>query len=141
MIRHSIVALFAITALNACSAAGSATPGTATDLCNTQAIPQFSLVSPASGATGVPDSTAALLFSGTPYTNVGPPSITLTSAAGATQTLTTFNRTNSGYSVPLPALSGGTTYTVGYVVALIENDTSSQCSPTETFNEGSFTTQ
>ncbi|MGB8796849.1 MAG: hypothetical protein WCC70_04780, partial [Candidatus Aquilonibacter sp.] len=73
---------------------------------------------------------------------VGPPSIKLSTAAGATQTLTTFNATSNGYSVPLSsALSPSTTYTVTYVAQLIANGTQTQCSYTASVNEGSFTTQ
>ncbi len=58
------------------------------------------------------------------------------------QTLTTFNATSNGYSVPLSAaLSPSTMYTVTYVVQLIANGTATQCSYTASLNEGSFTTQ
>jgi hypothetical protein len=123
-----------------------APPGTSTDICNGEPpIPEFTLTSPTSGATSVPDSTSALVFTGSLFTRVGQPLINLATSAGATQTLTTFNATSNGYSVPLPALSPKTTYTVTYVVQTATAPTlpspQSACPSQESFVEGSFTTQ
>lgn len=139
--KQLLISAIVLSALCACGGASAmTTPGTTADVCSTQLIPQFSLSSPTAGSTGVPDSTAALVFTGTPYTVVGPPSIKLASSAG-TQTLTTFNATSNSYSVPLPTLSPATTYTVTYVVQTVANGTSTPCGYTSSFNEGSFTTQ
>ncbi|MGD0969320.1 MAG: hypothetical protein ABR949_13660 [Candidatus Aquilonibacter sp.] len=142
--KRLLISVAAFVTLSACGAAGSSTgPGVSTDACNGEPpIPEFTLVSPASGATDVPVSTAALVFNGTPFTRVGQPSITLSTAAGITQTLSTFNPTSNGYSVPLSALSPGTTYTVTYVVPVLPaGSQSSPCSSTESIGEGAFTTQ
>ena len=143
MMRKLLISAIALGVLCACSGASAMTPpGTSTDICSTQAVPPFNLASPTAGSTGVSDSTSALLFTGTLYTAVGPPSIKLSTAAGATQTLTTFNSSSNGYSVPLSsALSPSTTYTVTYVAQLIANGTQTQCSYTASVDEGSFTTQ
>jgi hypothetical protein len=143
MMKKQLLVLGSIAFLSACSGAGAVTtPGTFTDICNGEPpIPPFTLTSPTAGATNVSDSTAALLFTGTPYTVVGPATIKLSTAAGVTQTLTTFNPTSNGYSVPLAALSPSTTYTVTYVAQLVANGTQSPCSSTMSQDEGSFTTQ
>lgn len=142
MMKKQLLVLGAIAFLSACAGAGTmTTPGGSIVSCYTQAIPEFTLVSPNAGSTGVSDSTAALLFTGTPYTVVGPASIKLSTAAGVAQTLTTFNATSNGYSVPLPSLSPSTTYTVTYVAQLVANGAQSPCSSTMSLNEGSFTTQ
>jgi len=140
-VKQLLISAIVLGAFCACSGTGATTPGGSLVSCYSQAIPAFTLTSPTAGSTGVSDSTAALLFSGTPYTAVGPPSIKLSTAAGATQTLTTFNATSNGYSVPLPALMPGTTYTVTYVAQVIANDTQSPCDSTMSQPEGSFTTQ
>jgi hypothetical protein len=144
MMRKLLISAIALGILCACSGASAMTPpGTSTDICNGEPpIPEFTLTSPAAGATNVSDSTSALVFTGSLFTRVGQPSITLATSAGATQTLTTFNATSNGYSVPLPALSAGTTYTVTYVVqTLPAAQSSSACPSQESVNEGSFTTQ
>jgi hypothetical protein len=91
-------------------------PGTPTDICNSSAVPEFTLVSPAAGETNVADSTSALVFSGTLFNQTGATeSINFGPANGATTyTITTFNPTAGGYSVPLPTLSAKTTYAVQY---------------------------
>ncbi len=144
MIKQLLISTVVLAMLSACAGAGStATPGTATGMCNGQPpIPELTLTSPAAGATNVSASTAALDFTGTLFTRDGQPSITLTTTADTTQTLTTFNATSNGYSVPLPALSPGTTYTVTYVVPVLPAGTqSSACGSTESISEGSFTTE
>ncbi|MGB6986900.1 MAG: hypothetical protein WBD74_13095 [Candidatus Aquilonibacter sp.] len=133
-------AICAIVAITACSGGGdSSTPGTPTDICNSSAVPEFTLVSPAAGATNVADSTSALVFSGTLFNQTGATaSIQLAASNGKSYSLTTFNATSGGYSVPLPALSAGTTYTVTYVIA---NSNASPACASMNSDEGSFTTQ
>jgi hypothetical protein len=137
--KYASVILLA-TLLTSCSdGTGMSTPGTATDICNFADVPEFTLVSPAPGATNVADSTSALTFSGTLFNQTGATeSIKLVASTGATSTITTFNATNGGYSVPLPALVSATTYTVDYVIT---NDGVTGACASATSNEGSFTTQ
>ncbi|HTV93071.1 MAG TPA: hypothetical protein VMG98_10165 [Verrucomicrobiae bacterium] len=128
-------------ALTACGGGSGTTtlPGTPTDICNGTAVPEFTLVSPAPGATNVAASTSALVFSGTLYNQTGAAeSIQLAASNGKSYTLTTFNATSSGYSVPLPTLSAGTTYTVNYVITT--SNAAAACASMNN-DEGSFTTQ
>lgn len=140
--KQLLISAICIAALSACGGGSSgmtSTPGAATDLCNGTAVPEFTLVSPASGSMSVADSTSALLFSGTLYNQTGATeAIQVGSSSGAVYSLTTFNATNGGYSVPLPALMSGTTYTVSYVVT---NNAGAQACKTTKISEGSFTTQ
>jgi hypothetical protein len=82
-----------------------------------------------------------MLFKGQTLTQSGPPSISLAASNGMSYTLTTFNATANGYSVPLPALSSATTYTVNYTIQLLPADTQTVCSKSMTTDLGSFTTQ
>jgi hypothetical protein len=125
--------------LAGCNGSTATPPGTATDICNFANVPEFTLVSPAQGATNVSDSTSALQFSGTLFNQTGATeSIDLVASTGASTTLTTFNATNGGYSVPLPALASGTTYTVNYVIT--NSDATGSCASWSD-KLGSFTTQ
>lgn len=135
--KQLLITASLLTALAACGGTGATNPpGTSTDVCNTAAAPLFTLISPAPGATGVSDATATLQFQGALYTG-GTPSIALTTATG-TSTLTGFTPTVNGYSVALPKLASGTTYTVNYVVNVAN---AAPACATMTQNEGSFTTQ
>jgi len=137
--QRLLAAAATLVLLCACSGGSTSPPGTPTDICNGTAVPTFTLVSPAPGAIDVPDSTSALIFSGTLYDQTGATeSIELVAAGGASHTLTTFNATNSGYSVPLPALSAETTYSVNYVIT--NDGVSGECASLST-PLGSFTTQ
>ncbi len=143
MMGRLLAATATLVLLAACS--GSSTtgpPGTSTEGCSGGGpIPAFSLASPAPGSTGVADSTPAMLFTGQTLTQDGPPAITLTASNGKSYTLTTFNATATGYSVPLPALTAGTTYTVNYTIQVLPAGTQTACPQSLTSDLGSFTTQ
>ncbi len=133
-----LVAYGMLTALAACGGGGvtpapTATPAT---LCSFF-LPQFTLVSPAPGATNVPDSTGAMTFTGTLMTQYGSPEIKVTFGQGFYST-GGFTATASGYSVTLPPLNPATTYTVYYVVDVATG--TGPCT-TVSIDEGSFTTQ
>lgn len=136
--------LAATAALFVLAGCGGATtmpdPGTPTDICNWPAVPEFTLVSPAPGATGVSDSTAALVFSGALYDRSdASESIVLVASNGGQYVLTTFNPTNGGYNVQLPTLTSGTKYTVDYVIT--NNGVVAQACKSLSNTLGSFTTQ
>ncbi len=102
-------------------------------------VPASTLISPAPGATGVPDSTSTLIFSNPLETPFGPPTtIEVTFGTGGVYETTTVTATASGYSVALPALAPDTTYSVS---ALFKVPLSESSCGTLPVAEGSFTTQ
>lgn len=116
-------------------------PGTPTDICNWPDVPEFTLVSPAPGATGVSDSTAALVFSGTLFNqSSATDAIDLVASNGGQYVLETFNATNGGYSIQLPTLASGTKYTVNYVITNNNSGAAEACKTLST-TLGAFTTQ
>jgi hypothetical protein len=138
--QRLLVAAATLTILAGCSGSSAANPpGTATDICNFADVPEFTLVSPTQGATNVSDSTPALQFSGTLFNQTGATvSISFAGSNGTSNSLTTFNATTGGYSVPLPALASGTTYTVTYVIT--NSGVTGACA-SWSMKLGSFTTQ
>jgi hypothetical protein len=136
MMTRVFVAIALVITVSGCSGTGT-DPGS--NVCNGSNIPQLSLTSPAPGASNVSDTMSALFLSGTLYSGSGSSvSIKLAAANGTASTLTTFNATSNGYSVPLPALSSATTYTVDYVIT---NSGATASCATESVTLGSFTTQ
>lgn len=130
-------------ALAACGSASVTPSGTPTPTpgiysCLVNGPPPFTLVAPAPGATSVPDSTAALLFTGSLETWYGPPAIKVTFGAQGWYVTYDFIATDTGYRVPLQPLLPKTTYTVYYLVDVASGE--GACD-TLTLNEGSFTTQ
>jgi hypothetical protein len=115
------------------------TPSTPTDICNSSAVPEFTLVSPAPGATNVADSTSTLVFSGTLFNQSGATeSINFGPANGSTTySIATFNPTAGGYSVPLPTLSAKTMYYVQYDIKATDGPGVCMMG----LYKGSFTTQ
>jgi hypothetical protein len=140
MVARRLVLYGMLIALAACgggSVAPSPTP-TPPILCSFFGPPPFTLVSPAPGAANVPDSTEAMLFTGTLETQYGPPGIKVTFAPQGFYLTDIFTATASGYSVVLPPLNAATTYTVYYVVDVATG--TGPCT-TVSIDEGSFTTQ
>ena len=141
--KQLLISAICIAALSACGGGSSgmtSTPGTATDLCNGTAVPEFTLVSPASGSMSVADSTSALVFSGTLYNQTG---ATESIRARCRQTepsysLTTFNATAADTMYRYQLWPAGTTYNVNYVIT---NNAGAQACETTIVSEGSFTTQ
>jgi len=127
--------------LSGCGGASSPpaapTPPGSLYACFGPAVPTFTLVSPAPGASGVAVTTTELTFSGTLDTT-SPPAVKVTAPSGSSYQTSVITPNGSGtYSVALPALHAHTTYTVYYVVPTGE---SSPCNDL-TLDEGSFTTQ
>jgi len=102
------------------------------------AVPPSTLTSPIPGATGVPDSTPALLFSNALETPYGRPTINVTFGSQGFYYTDIVSATASGYSVALPALMPDTTYTVYALFNVPSGDGSCPTFPVE---EGTFTTQ
>jgi hypothetical protein len=142
MMQRLLVAAATLAILAGCSGSSAANPpGTPTDICNFANVPEFTLVSPASGATNVSDTTSALQFSGTLFNQSNATeSIDLVASNGTSSTLSTFNATRGGYSVPLPTLASGTMYTVNYVITNSGASVAGACASLST-KLGSFTTQ
>jgi hypothetical protein len=113
------------------------TPTTSYYTCITSGPGPFTLISPAPGATGVPDTNVTLVFSGTPDTQYGPPSIVLKSASGQYVLMNFTQIATSEYSVTFGALQPATTFTVYYAVDTGESAPCNQL----TLTLGSFTTQ
>ncbi|HTV92775.1 MAG TPA: hypothetical protein VMG98_08680 [Verrucomicrobiae bacterium] len=143
MMRQTAVAT-ALIALAACgggsfSAAPTPTPSSALVACwFSGSAPASTLVSPAPGATGVPDSTSTLIFSSALETPFGAPGIEVAFGTGDFYLTSTVTATASGYSVPLPALVSHTTYTVTALFTVPLSESSCGTLPVV---EGSFTTQ
>jgi hypothetical protein len=134
-------------AIAACSnsSSGSCAPG----IYNYAPMPVFTMANPAPGATGVPDNSTSLIFSGLPESGA---KIILTANGQTVATISTLtplpeptsgNPTQSPeYLASLPiTLSAATTYTVIYRF-MPQNPAGDTCAPpVDSQQLGSFTTQ
>ncbi|MGD0969321.1 MAG: hypothetical protein ABR949_13665 [Candidatus Aquilonibacter sp.] len=139
---RQIAMVTAILALSACGG-GSITPApTPTpsfySCIFSGTLPPSTLLSPAPGAIGVPDSTATLLFSNALETPYGRPDIQVTFGPEGFYETSAVTATATGYSVALPTLMAHTSYTVIAMFTVATNNGACDVLPV---NEGEFTTQ
>jgi hypothetical protein len=140
MMRRATFAALALMTVAAATACG----GTPLPTCSVPVQPAFDMVSPAPGATGVPDNLSEIVFAGFgPGSGVKLVAGAQTIALGTLEPAPTPTPTPQGAlleyiaAVPTP-LSAATTYTVEYTYTV----SGSNCAPfTSTPTLGSFTTQ
>jgi hypothetical protein len=134
-----VTAVLALTACGSGSISPTSTPTPSFYSCFfSGTLPPSTLISPAPGAIGVPDSTATLLFSNALETPYGRPGIQVTFGPQGFYETSEVQATANGYSVALPTLMAHTSYTV---IAMFTVATDNGACDVMPVDEGEFTTQ